>query len=284
MPILDVQKQIATERKGLLKKGMRTIKCLAYAASKTNSLRRRLQRPYLARRYQRLCSRQTQPSHQWLYGEDIAEEIRQQDQANKLGRGLTPRYGRNSGRRQNRNLNVTYPPPGRGRNQYQYQQPQYQQPPQYQYPPRYPGNLNYVMPSNYQSVGYMGHFNARQFVDDRNLPYMHYKPQYKNFVLDLNAQCSAILFSSSATAVQAQQSPAEPTATAQQKQAPWRPRQLGPDVQVPDRSVTPVSMDYVHSLGIQFTSFTEGGLEKKVKNWQALTSDPKILDLVRGIK
>ena len=46
--LADAHQYVAKQRKSLLKKGLITVKCLPYASSKVNSLRRRLQRPFLS--------------------------------------------------------------------------------------------------------------------------------------------------------------------------------------------------------------------------------------------
>ena len=283
----EQQQALADQRKSILQKGIKSVKCLAYSTTKVNSLRRRLQKPFLNRRYQRLCTRQNQPSHQWLYGDDVVEEIRSQDQANRLSRNLAPRR-RNS--RGGRAHNQTYPPAYRGRGgQYQYQQFQN---------PRQPGNV-FVMPFTPtlpgMSVRYFPMQNSYQsgnfakLIDDRHIqtPVVNMSQIMQQNMSMKNLNNNQFLCCSSSTAVQR----GSQGWTSEQRQRTW-PRPAEPESEpqlvqpplMPDRSVTPVSPDYPFSLGLNFTTFQQGGLEKKLKNWRKLTSDPHILDLVQGIK
>ena len=216
-----------------------------------------------------------------MYGEDLAEEMRQQDQAYKMGRGLAPRRFQ---RRPGPNLNVTYPPAARGRGQYQYGHYQQYQQQQYQYQPRFQGNFSFrYSPSLYwpQFFNSTCLLNRVVTIDDRCMPQNVLQLEQTQNRQTLNVN-QAILFSSSATVPRPGTTPAgsqTPSSTGQ-RQRSW---QLDPQTE-PDRSVTPVSTDYPYSLGIVFTDFSQGGVEKKVQNWQTLTSDPRILDLVRGVK
>ena len=281
----EMQQSLADQRKSILQEGLKSVKCLAYSTTKVNQLRRRLQKPYLNRRYQRLCTRQNQPSHQWLYGDDVVEEIRSQDQANRLSRNLAPRrrYMRGS-----RGLNQTYPPAYRGRGG-QYQQFQGF---------RQPGNLQFVshilrtpgMSFNcFPRLNYI-HGNLVKCVDDRNMPMptLNMSQQMHINMSMQNLNNNKFLCCSSSTAA-VQRGSQRWTAEQRQGPRPWQPEpepepQLTCHLVMPDRSVTPVSETYAASLGIKFTNFQQGGLNKKLENWRKLTSDPHILELVQGIK
>ena len=278
--IPDIQKAIAAQRRQILKKGLRSIKCLAYSTTKLNQLRRQLQKPYLAKKYQRLCTRQLDPSHQWLYGNDLANEIRQQDEAYKLSRGLGANR-RARGYWPRGNFTPRGQPRWRGQSFQQVQQPFYQ--------PRFQGKSYY----SFQNFPQLTSVNHAIIIDDYNIPHKSNLTQnlsVKQCLVDLNVPRAAhtnipcyhsINFSSSG---QRWQTTGIQRTSCQQRAWPRQQGQLNPPQTTPDRSISPVSLDYAHSLGIEFKSFEQGGLENHLENWKKLTSDPIILDLVQGIK
>ena len=279
--VTEAQKSLVTQRRRILQKGFKSVKCLAYSNIKLNQLRRKMQKPYLAKKYHRLCSKQMDPSHQWLYGNDVANEIRLQDEANKVGRNL--------GRGGNRNY-IWSGPRGFPRGQPRWRNPGVQQFRQPYYPPRFQGKTyNFLPVLATNNVGVSKWIIDDYHVNSQNLK-MVQNPALVNCVVDYNVPTNqtfqlpfyhSINFCSSG---QRTQTPGHQRSGVQQGTWPWKPRQLDHATIQLNRSISPVSQDYINSQGMVFTTFKQGGLEKKIKNWRKLTSDPVILDLVQGIK
>ena len=122
------------ERKDILTRTLKIIRCLSYGNSKINLLRRLQFKPYLGPSLKKLVIKPKKPSHQWLYGTDILDEVRDQEAARKMSKVIKKR----SVASRNQNYQVQYRP----RLQTSYQR---FQPYQTQYRPRFGEyqNLNY---------------------------------------------------------------------------------------------------------------------------------------------
>lgn len=54
--------------------------------------------------------------------------------------------------------------------------------------------------------------------------------------------------------------------------------------EVCNANMTPLSIDIVHSLVKSQTSFQAGELKQFLPQWEAITTDPTILQIVTGVK
>ena len=265
------------ERKDILTRTIKIIRCLAYGNSKINLLRRLQFKPYLGPSLKKLALKPKKPSHNWLYGTEILDEVRDQEAARKISRVIRKKPS-----------TKTYQQCG------SFQQQQYR--PRYQNAPRF---------QPYQT-SYRPRFGESQFSFGFQLcmqpNLVKISPQYYSDAVKARIECQNTLqglsnstFSNNNIGLFASH-PCQDSIC----RTPWwtaasgqTTGDQGPDSQVQESVDTATGSlqpdpeqvsKYMQDFPIKFNEFVAGGVSLKLKAWEQLTSDPEILDLVRGVK
>ena len=274
---------------------LRSLRCLAYASAKTNELRRKNLKPHLDKKFHSACDNPKTPSHLWLFGEDVVEELKEAEQVAKIERSLASQRRP----RRARNYNSFWYNPayaynywsrgfvprgrrffGRGKSGYYY----FQEPITRldQRPP--------LLNSDIQSTKHLRNCVLDLAVDSSlqhtNFEAIRHEVQKvcaQNNHVDQGFSGDDFLVSHRGQPMEKQQRRQDqPTWTWQQSSQPQQPELdwLFHESDTPDSQVRE---QYIRDLNIHFPPFRAGGVSKCLPEWRKLTSDPEILNLVQGV-
>ena len=271
---------------------LQTLRCLSHASNKTNELRRKILKPHLDKKFHPACDKPKKPSHLWLFGEDVVEELKEAEQVTRIERSLSQQKRGRRGRNYNSFFWSPYAynywsrgfvPRGRrffGRGNFS---PFMVLPGSFRSPSLGSNQIGHTKNLRFcvEDLASDNHIDISKVVQKQNLPTIVAQQVQECLVSNVGIDLFPRRQSMEEHQVQGpspwQQRRQGSQRQPEQQQLAW----LRHDSDTPDPQVRD---NYIQDLNIEFLPFRAGGVAQCLPEWKKLTSDQEILNLVQGVR